>query len=133
MDNIVSVLLGGALVAAVLTFLQFLITRRDAKAEKDSKILKAIEALTEKITGLEKRMDREAADEARRNILLFDDELRRGDQHSEESFRQILADCDDYTKYCIANRETYKNNRAESAIENIRNTYQIVKHEDRFI
>lgn len=133
MDNVVSVLLGGALVAAVLTFLQFLITRRDAKAEKDSKILKAIEALTDKITGLEKRMDREAADEARRNILLFDDELRRGDQHSEESFRQILADCDDYTKYCIANRETYKNNRAESAIENIRNTYQIVKHEDRFI
>ncbi len=133
MDNIVSVLLGGALVAAVLTFLQFLITRRDAKAEKDSKILKAIEALTEKITGLEKRMDREAADEARRNILLFDDELRRGDQHSEESFRQILADCDDYTKYCIANKETYKNNRAESAIENIRTTYQIVKHEDRFI
>lgn len=133
MDNIVSVLLGGALVAAVLTFLQFLITRRDAKAEKDSKILKAIEALTDKITGLEKRMDREAADEARRNILLFDDELRRGDQHSEESFRQILTDCDDYTKYCIANKETYKNNRAESAIENIRTTYQIVKHEDRFI
>ncbi len=132
MDNIVSVLLGGALVAAVLTFLQFLITRRDAKAEKDSKILKAIEALTEKITGLEKRMDKNSADEARRNILLFDDELRRGDAHSEESFNQILEDCNYYMKFCRLHPE-YENNKAAAAISNIQHVYQQVKMEDRFI
>lgn len=131
--NVVSLLLGGTLVAAVLTFLQFLITRKDAKAEKDNAILKAIGELADKITGLEHRMDKESADEARRNILLFDDELRRGDEHSEESFNQILDDCDYYAKFCVIHKDDYKNCKAEVAIENIRHTYQQIKHEDKFI
>ena len=132
MTILTAILSGGALVAAVLAFVQFLVTRSDAKAEKNNAILKAIEALSEKLTGLEKRMDKDSADEARRNILLFDDELRRGDAHSEESFNQILEDCNYYTRYCRLHPE-YENNKAQSAIGNIQHVYQQVKMEDRFI
>lgn len=130
--NIIDGIMGGTLVGVILIFVQFLITRSDQKKEKNSTILKAIEALSEKLTGLEKRMDKDSADESRRNILLFDDELRRGDAHSEESFNQILEDCNYYIKFCRLHPE-YENNKAQAAIENIRTTYQIVKHEDRFI
>ena len=130
--EIMSLVLGGTLVAAVLTFAQFLITRRDKRKEGESAILKAIDALSDKITGIEKRMDKESADAARRNILLFDDELRRGDAHSEEAFNQILEDCNYYEKFCRLNPD-YENNKCIAAIENINHTYQVVKHEDRFI
>lgn len=132
MTILTAILSGGALVAAVLAFVQFLVTRSDTKAEKNDAILKAIEALSEKLTGLEKRMDKDSADEARRNILLFDDELRRGDAHSEESFNQILEDCNYYMKFCRLHPE-YENNKAAAAINNIQHVYQQVKMEDRFI
>ena len=132
MLNAVSLLLGGTLVAAILTFLQFLINRRDAKEEKENAILKAISELADKITGIEKRMDKSSADAARRNILIFDDELRIGTPHSEEAFNQILDDCNYYEKFCRANKD-YENSKCGSACENIKHTYQVVKHEDRFI
>lgn len=132
MNNIVSLLLGGTLVAAVLTFIQFLINRKDAKEKEDNAILKAIADLADKITRIEKRMDKDSADAARRNILIFDDELRRGDPHSEEAYNQILDDCNYYEKFCRANKD-YENSKCGSACENIKRTYQIVKHEDRFI
>ena len=130
--NVVSLLLGGTLVAAVLTFLQFLINRKDAKEKEDNAILAAIAELAEKITGIEKRMDKESADAARRNILIFDDELRIGTPHSEEAYNQVLDDCNYYERYCREN-SAYSNSKCTSACENIKQTYQIVKHEDRFI
>lgn len=130
--NIVSLLLGGTLVAAVLTFIQFLIGRKDAKEKEDNAILKAIADLAEKITRIEKRMDKDSADAARRNILLFDDELRRGVPHSEEAYNQVLDDCNYYERYCRENSD-YSNSKCGSACENIKHTYQVVKHEDRFI
>ena len=128
----ISGLLGGTIVGAVLLFVQFLINRSDAKKEKDNVILKAIAELAEKITGIERRMDRDSADAARRNILIFDDELRRGDPHSEEAYNQVLDDCNYYEKYCRENSD-YSNSKCGAACENIKRTYQIVKHEDRFI
>ena len=133
MNDIVLVLLGGALVGAVLTFIQFLITRGDQIAEKESKILDAIGELSQKISGVEHRIDKDSADAARRSILLFDDELRRGVEHSEESFNQVL-DCDIkyYTVYC-RDHEDYENSRAVNAIEHINHCYQQIKAEDKFL
>ena len=74
-------LISGGLVSLI----EFLIRRSDEKHDKNSEVLKAIQGLAEKIAGIEKRLDKESADEARRNILTFDDELRRKVEHSEES------------------------------------------------
>ena len=121
-------LISGGLVG----FIEFLIRRSDEKKDKNSEILKAIKDLADKITGIENRMDKENADDARRNILSFDDELRRGVPHSEESFNQVLQDIKFYRNYCRTHTD-YENDKATSAIAHIRETYQAVKNENKFI
>ena len=121
-------LISGGLVSLI----EFLIRRSDEKQDKNSEVLKAIQSLADKITGIENRMDKENADEARRNILSFDDELRRGVSHSEESFNQVLQDVKFYRHYCRTHTD-YENDKATSAINHIRETYQAVKNENKFI
>lgn len=121
-------LISGGLVSLI----EFLIRRSDEKQDKNSEVLKAIQNLAEKIAGIEKRMDKESADEARRNILTFDDELRRRVDHSEESYNQVLADIKFYRHYCRTHAD-YENDKATSAINHIRETYQEVKNADKFI
>ena len=125
---VVGILIGGGLFA----FIQFLITRADGKREKESKVLAAIQALSDKITAIEGRMDKGNADSARRRILAFDDELRRGLDHSEESYNQILQDIKFYRDFCRMH-DDYENDKATSAIAHIRETYQRVKNENKFI
>jgi hypothetical protein len=121
-------LISGGLVSLI----EFFIRRNDEKKDKNSEVLKAIQNLADKITGIENRMDKENADEARRNILAFDDELRRKVDHSEESYNQVLADIKFYRHYCREHDE-YENDKATSAITHIRETYQEVKNANRFI
>ena len=121
-------LISGGLVSLI----EFFIRRNDEKKDKNSEVLKAIQNLADKITGIENRMDKENADEARRNILSFDDELRRGVPHSEESFNQVLQDIKFYRNYCREHTD-YENDKATSAIAHIRETYQEVKNANKFI
>ena len=86
MDAIIAGLLGGTLVGAAFSFFQFLISRADKKMEKNDKIMKSLAELGAKIIALNGRMDQENSDDARRRILGFDDELRRGVGHSESAF-----------------------------------------------
>lgn len=121
-------LISGGLVSLI----EFLIRRNDEKKDKNSEVLKALKELSDKITGIENRLDKESADEARRNILAFDDELRRKADHSEESYNQVLDDIKYYRHYCRTHAD-YENDKATSAIAHIRETYQNVKNENRFI
>jgi len=121
-------LISGGLVSLI----EFFIRRNDEKKDKNSEVLKAIQNLADKITGIENRMDKESADEARRNILTFDDELRRKVDHSEESYNQVLADIKFYRNYCKEHAD-YENDRATSAIAHIREMYQVVKNANKFI
>lgn len=121
-------LISGGLVSLI----EFLIRRNDEKKDKNSEVLNAIQSLADKIVGIENRMDKESADEARRNILAFDDELRRKVDHSEESYNQVLADIKFYRHYCRTHAD-YENDKATSAISHIRETYQSVKNENKFI
>ena len=131
MDSVQAVLV--ALVSGgFVSFIQFLIQRSDEKKDKNSEILKGIKDLADKILGLESRMDKENADEARRRILAFDDELRRKTEHSEESFNQILQDIKFYRNYCRTHAD-YENDKASSATAHIRETYARVKDADKFI
>ena len=100
--------------------------------DKSSEILSAIRKNTEAIENVEKRMDEGNADQARRSILAFDDELRRDVEHSEESFNQVLQDIRFYRHYC-RDHEEYENDKATSAKAHILETYQRVKNENKFI
>lgn len=125
-------LIGGLLGGGLIGFIEFLIRRRDEKKDKNSEVLAALKSIKDKIAGIESRMDKENADEARRNILAFDDELRRDIDHSEESFNQVLQDIKFYRDYCRTHTD-YENDRASAAMSHIRETYQRVKNENKFI
>ncbi|MBR2653828.1 MAG: hypothetical protein IKD59_04660 [Lachnospiraceae bacterium] len=125
-------LVGGLLGGGLIGLIEFLIRRSDEKKDKNSEVLAALKSIKDKIVGIESRMDKENADNARRNILSFDDELRRGMEHSEESFNQVLQDIKYYRNFCRTHAD-YENDKATSAITHIRETYQRVKNENKFI
>lgn len=77
------------------------------------------------------RMDDERnADQHRARILRFNNELVRDIPHTKEEFIDILADIDNYERYC-KEHEDYKNNRAVHAIANICRVYdeRLQKHD----
>lgn len=118
---------GGLGIAAILlTIVQI----SPIKIDPWSKIARAIgKALTADV--LEK-MDENKADSARYRILRFDDEIRHKVLHTEEHFNQIITDVDEYERYCIAH-PNYKNSKAVSAIENIRETWKKCRKENTFL
>lgn len=78
------------------------------------------------------RMGKDGADACRSRILRFSDELRRGVEHSEEFFNQILADVSDYERYC-ASHPDYVNSKATNAIAEINKVYQRCLEKDSFL
>ena len=131
MDSLQAVLI--ALISGgLVSLVEFLIRRSDEKKDKNSEVLAALNTIKERILGIESRLDRENADDSRRSILSFDDELRRGVDHSEESFNQVLEDIKYYRNFCRSH-EDYENDKATSAIKHIRETYDRVKAENKFI
>lgn len=131
-DTIVAGLLGGTLVGAVLLFIQFLINRSDKKKEKHDELLIKMDEFSRLLNQFNLRMDQDNTDDARRRILVFDDELRRNMGHSEESYNQILDDIKKYEHYC-KNHDDYQNSKAVAAISNIKETYVQVKKNNSFI
>ena len=91
-----------------------------------------VKNLKEKHDNLKDRMDKDDADSCRTRILRFADELRRGVEHSEEFFNQILDDISDYERYCSEHPE-YKNSKAANAIAKIDKVYQKCMEENSFL
>lgn len=67
--------------------------------------------------------DRRNADAHRVRILHFNNELLGDKKHTKEEFLEVLAEIDEYEKYCKENPD-YPNNRAVLAIEHIREVYK---------
>lgn len=86
-EIIIAILASGAF----FTFVQFLINRYDTKR-----------GIEQRLDSLDERLDRDKAIEARNHILRFADELRNGQTHSLDYFKQILIDIDVYEDYCEA-------------------------------
>lgn len=100
--------------------------------EKLEAVQTDVKNLKEKHDDLRNRMDKDDADECRTRILRFSDELRRGVEHSEEFFNQILDDISDYERYCAEHPE-YKNSKAVNAIAEIDKVYQKCMEKNSFL
>lgn len=66
--------------------------------------------------------DERDADLHRNRILVFNNELLRKIPHTREDFIEILAEIDEYERYCTEHPR-YKNNRAVHATANIKRIY----------
>lgn len=95
--------------------------------------------LTAKVDAIEKKFDAHIkADEVskvgdiRQKILDFDAESCRGLKHTEEQYNQIIEHVDFYESYCESHKE-YKNNKAITAISNIKDRYKNDKLNNDFL
>ena len=118
--------------SAVFGFVQFLITRRDAKKNKKNEILEELKKLNLRVDKLENKFDENNATNARVRILRFADEVRLKSNHSKENFDQVLLDIDNYEKYCTAHPE-YTNSKTGTAVVIIKEVYQECVKENSFL
>ena len=126
------VLASSGLFSVILAILNRFWKKKDDKvngiAELREEIKKVLDILNEHI-----REDRENDIRmARRDILRFNDEIRRGQEHTAESFDDILEQIDIYERYCSAHPD-FENNKAVMATENIKRVYRIRMEKNDFL
>lgn len=127
---------GGALITATVSIVTLLLNR---KWQKEDKTADRITELSGKIDRVQSDLkdhiirDAEAdAKQARRRIINFADECRRGLQHSSEHFDSILDDITFYKHYC-EEHPSFKNEKAAHSIKYVDDVYDKTKRENAFI
>lgn len=129
-DIVATVLISGAL----FSFLQFLITRYDNKrgmekvlkkeiAEVKADVRETKTELSKEIKDVSSGLEEHKATLARTHILRFADELRNGQIHSDEYFRQQILDIDTYDSYCATHPE-FANGLTKMASDFIKEEYR---------
>lgn len=89
----------------------------------DKQILEKLDAIERTLNEHIRIDDDRNADSIRAYILRFNMELVRDIKHTREDYIEVLTKIDEYESYCAAHAG-YKNNRAVSAINNIKRTYE---------
>lgn len=117
---------GGSVLLIVLTLVQVAPIRINPWSAIARTIGKALNA------DLNEKMDANEAKTARYRILRFDDEIRHKIRHSKEHFDQIIEDVDTYERYC-QDHPRFPNEKAVSATDNVKRTYEKCKAENSFL
>ena len=104
------------------------IARKILLGEVDDKL----DSLAKQITKVEDLIEEREAVLARTHILRFNDEIYNGVKHSKEYFDQQLEDIDRYEHYCDRHPE-FKNNRTVMASKNIKEIYDRLLQEHKFL
>ncbi len=123
--EVLRVILSDVLPALIAGVVSVILANNAAKREKEKEKNVVVERLDELNRKLDDhiREDCEAkADEGRLRVLRFGDEVRRGIQHTEEHWTDILRDIDRYEAYCDSH-PNYENNRATRTIQYLKNIF----------
>jgi len=118
LETLLVALIGGGIVG----FIQFLIQRYDKRHDMLNLILEKIEKLERDNKAQDAKNDERHAVSMRVRILRFRDEMLVGQNHTHDSFRQVLTDIDEYEKYCERHPD-FKNNQTLATIEHIKENY----------
>lgn len=94
----------------------------------DSKLVE----IKKEVDGIRDIIEEREAVLARTHILRFNDELLTHQKHSKEYFDQTLEDIDRYDKYCDAH-PAFKNSRTVISAQNIKDTYNGLLKEHKFL
>ena len=128
--TIILTVVGGLLGGGLIAFIQFLITRHDNKHDRLKGVTDAIQQLSDKVDTLQETSDERNTVSMRVRILRFRDEMLAGQNHTHDSFQQVLSDIDEYEQYCAEHPE-FKNNQTIATIEHIKRNYaeRLEKHD----
>lgn len=127
---VITFILGGGF----LSFLQFLIERRDKRKDDIKEFKKQLsdveKRLSDKIDAIEAKADERNAVNARVRILRFADETMDGRKHSKDSYDQVMHDIDDYEEYCEIHPD-FKNNQTIQTVGYLKKIYaeRLEKHD----
>lgn len=127
---------GGSLIAATGTIVALLLQR---KWQKEDRTADRISELSDKMEDVQDTLDSHIkadaendAKQARRRIIVFSDECRRGMLHSSEHFDSVLDDITFYRHYCETH-PGFRNEKAAHSIKYVEEVYDKAKRENSFI
>ena len=127
---------GSALIAAIVSIVTLFLNR---KWQKEDRTADRLQELSNQIGDVKHALDAHIAEnaeqdalQARRRIIAFSDECRRGTRHSEEHFDNVLDDITMYEHYCNEHPK-FKNRKAESSTNIIMEIYEETKRNNNFI
>lgn len=122
MTTLIAIITSSAVVGAVVSLIQFFVTRKDKFADQFASINTKLDKLAATIEDNREVRKRDKADDARRRILAASDEILHCVPHSKEWWDQVNDDVTGYNQYCASHPE-YRNNKAVHAIENLDKEY----------
>ena len=119
-----------ATLGVILSIINMAVARHDKKHDAKDTVLKSIDEINQKIDKLSDIGDKRNATSMRVRILRFRDELLEGQEHTHDSFQQVLSDIDEYESYCESHPE-FKNNQTAATVEHIKRIYaeRLAKHD----
>lgn len=127
---------GGALIAAIVSLIQLFAQRKWQKQDRTAdRITELSGRIKEMQSTLDSHIQTDAendAKQARRRIIAFSDECRRGLLHSSEHFDNVLDDITAYRNHC-ATHPGFKNEKAAHSISYVEEVYDKAKRENSFI
>lgn len=130
--NIWDTILSGAVIAALIGLVEVLLRRMWDKQDKKDGVSAKLDRLEQMLAAHIADDEQYKAETKRARILQFNKEVREKERHSEEEFVEILKVIDEYEDYC-RNHPEYPNNRAVTAIENIKYVYKNANQENDFV
>lgn len=130
--NIWSTILSGAVIAALIGLVEVLLRRMWDNQDKKKGVYAKLDRLEQMLAAHIADDEKYKAETKRARILQFNKEVRQKERHSEEEFIEILKVIDEYEDYC-RNHPEYPNNRAVTAIENIKYVYKNANQENDFV
>lgn len=123
MDKLQGALLNATVIAAIIGLVEVILRRIWEKRDKKSGVTAKLDTLEKMLAAQIADDERYKAETKRARVLQFNKEIREGTRHSEEEFVEILKVVDEYEDYCNTHPE-FPNNRAVTAISNIKATYE---------
>lgn len=130
--NIWNTILSGAVIAALIGLVEVLLRRMWDKQDRKDGVSAKLDRLEQMLAAHIADDEKYKAETKRARILQFNKEVREKERHSEEEFVEILKIIDEYEDYC-RNHPEYPNNRAVTAIENIKSVYKNANQENDFV
>ena len=134
--NALLIACGGSLIATAGTIIALLLQRKWQKEDRTSDRITELSGKIDKVdTNLTDHINKDAEQDARwarRRIINFSDECRRGVLHSSEHFDSILDDITFYRRY-TESHPTFKNEKAVHSIKYVEEVYDKTKRENSFI
>lgn len=98
----------------------------------NGEIIGKVDILDKEVRAIREDVAEQDAVNRRIRILRFGDEVRHGDRHSHEHFKQILQDIDRYERYCKSHSD-FENNATGLTIERIKAVYSKCQQDNDFI